>query len=85
MSFDFLKKLFPSLFLKFDICNFKYDVCELSNSHRTTFPLSLNKNPIPLMVVHSDVERPSKVSTIGRARWFVTFIDDCSRMTWIFL
>ncbi|KAH9657753.1 retrovirus-related pol polyprotein from transposon RE1 [Citrus sinensis] len=27
----------------------------------------------------------SPVSTIGGARWFVTFIDDCSRMTWIFL
>ena len=37
------------------------------------------------MVVHSDVWGPSKVSTIGGARWFVTFIDDCSRMTWIFL
>ncbi|KAH9774809.1 retrovirus-related pol polyprotein from transposon RE1 [Citrus sinensis] len=35
--------------------------------------------------VHSDVWGPSKVSTIGGARWFVTFIDDCSRMTWIFL
>ena len=85
MSFGYLKKLFPSLFLKFDVCNFKCDVCELSKSHRTTFPLSLNKNPVPFMVVHSDVWGPSKVSTIGGARWFVTFIDDCSRMTWIFL
>ncbi|KAH9768480.1 Integrase catalytic domain-containing protein [Citrus sinensis] len=85
VSFGYLKKLFPSLFLKFNVCNFKCDVCELSKSHRTTFPLSLNKNPVPFMVVHSDVWGLSKVSTIGGARWFVTFIDDCSKMTWIFL
>ena len=77
VSFGYLKKLFPSLFLKFD-------VCELSNSHRTNFPLSLNKNPVPFMVVHSDVWGPSKVSIIRKTHWFVTFIDDCSRMTWIF-
>ncbi|KAH9763832.1 retrovirus-related pol polyprotein from transposon RE1 [Citrus sinensis] len=85
VSFGYLKKLFPSLFLKFDVYNFKCDVCELSKSHRTTCPLSLNKNSVPFMVVHFDVWGPSKVSTIGGARWFVTFIDDCSRMTWIFL
>ena len=70
--------------MKFDVCNFKYDVCELSKSHRTTFPLSLNKNQVPFMVVHTDVWGPSKVCTIGGARWFVTFIYDCNRMTWIF-
>ena len=39
VSFGYLKKLFPSLFLKFDVCNFKCDVCELSKNHRTTFTL----------------------------------------------
>ncbi|KAH9783645.1 hypothetical protein KPL71_009401 [Citrus sinensis] len=47
--------------------------------------ITTSVNPVPFMVVHSDVWGPSKVSTIGGARWFVTFIDDCSRMTWIFL
>ena len=64
LSFGYFKKLFPNLFMKFDVCNFKCDVCELSKSHRTTFPLSLNKNPVLFMVVHSDVWGPSKVSTI---------------------
>nr|CAN81263.1 hypothetical protein VITISV_028698 [Vitis vinifera] len=26
---------------------------------------------------------PSKVSTLSGSRWFVTFIDDCTRMTWL--
>ena len=55
VSFSYLKKLFPSLFMKFDVCNFKCDVCELSKSYRTTFSLSLNKNSVLFMVVHYDV------------------------------
>lgn len=35
------------------------------------------------MTIHSDVWGPSKVPTMGGARWFVTFIDDYSRMTWL--
>ena len=37
------------------------------------------------MVIHSDVWGPSKVTTFGGSRWFVTFIDDCTRMTWVCL
>lgn len=85
VSFGYLKRLFPSLFLEIDIWNFKCDVCELSKSHRTTFPLSLNKNLVPFMIVHYDVWGPSIVPTIRGAHWFVTFIDNCSRMTWICL
>ena len=37
------------------------------------------------MVIHSDVWGPSKVTTFGGSHWFVTFIDDCTRMTWVCL
>ena len=37
------------------------------------------------MIIHSDVWGPSKVTTLGGSHWFVTFIDDCTRMTWICL
>lgn len=37
------------------------------------------------MVIHSDVWGPSKISTLGGSRWFVTFIDDCNRVTWLWL
>jgi len=84
-SFGYLKKLFPSLFVKFDVSSFRCDVCELAKSHRASFPLSLNKSPVPFMVIHSDVWGPSKVTTFGGSRWFVTFIDDCTRMTWVCL
>ncbi|WJZ97408.1 hypothetical protein VitviT2T_016013 [Vitis vinifera] len=84
-SFGYLKKLFPSLFAKSDISGFRCDICELAKSHHVSFPLILNKSPFPFMVIHSDVWGPSKVSTLSGSRWFVTFIDDCTRMTWLCL
>ena len=84
-SFGYLKKLLPSLFEKCDISSFHCEVCELAKSHRASFPLTLNKSLLPFMVIHSDVWGPSKVPTLSGYRWFVTFIDDCSRMTWLCL
>ncbi|KAL6316670.1 hypothetical protein AAG906_019583 [Vitis piasezkii] len=84
-SFGYLKKLFPSLFAKSDISGFRCDICELAKSHRVSFPLILNKSPFPFMVIHYDVWGPSKVPTLSGSRWFVTFIDDCTRMTWLCL
>ncbi|RVW66051.1 Retrovirus-related Pol polyprotein from transposon TNT 1-94 [Vitis vinifera] len=84
-SFGYLKKLFPSFFAKSDISGFRCDICELAKSHCVSFPLILNKSPFPFMVIHSDVWGPSKVPTLSGSRWFVTFIDDCTRMTWLCL
>ena len=84
-SFGYLKKLFPSLFAKSDISGFRCDICELAKSHRAPFSLILNKSSFPFMVIHSDVWGPSKVPTLSGSRWFVTFIDDCTRMTWLCL
>ena len=80
-----MKKLFPSLFENFDVFSFKCDVCELAKSHRASLPLTLNKSPVPFMIIHSDVWGPSKFATLDGSRWFVTFIDDCTRMTWVCL
>ena len=54
-SFGYMKNLFPSLFANFDVSSFKCDVCELAKSHRASFPLTLNKSPVPFMIIHSDV------------------------------
>ena len=37
-----------------------------------------------LDVVHSDVWGPAQVATLGGCRYYVTFIDDFSRHTWIY-
>ena len=84
-SFGNMKKLFPSLFAKFDVSSFKCDVCELAKSHRASFLLTLTKSPVSFMIIHSDVWGPSKFATLDGSRWFVTFIDDCTRITWVCL
>ena len=84
-SFGYLKKLFPSLFTKCDVSSLDCDVCELAMCHRTSFPLSLTKSSLPFMVIHYDVWGPSKFPTLSGSRWFVIFIDDCTKMTWLCL
>ena len=36
-----------------------------------------------LDIVHSDVWGPAQTATFGGCRYYVTFIDDFSRYTWI--
>ncbi|CAL9004132.1 unnamed protein product, partial [Prunus brigantina] len=49
------------------------------------YPLSTNKCTTPFTLIHSDVWGPSPITAPSGVRWFVTFIDDCTRMTWIYL
>jgi len=92
VSFGYLKKLFPNLFVKYDISSFKCDVCELAKSHHVSFPLSLNRSSVSFMVIHLDVwgpfrclGGPSNVPILSGSHWFVTFIDDYTRITWVSL
>ena len=39
----------------------------------------------PFSLVHSDIWGPSRVKTASGSRWFITFIDDHTRITWIYL
>ena len=67
-------KLFPSLFVKHDISDFKCGVCEMAKSHRTSFPPSLNKSSIPFMIIHSNVWGPSKATTLGGAHCLILLL-----------
>lgn len=83
-SFGYLKLLFPYLCSQFAASDFHCETCVLAKSHRISYPLRLNKSSMPFMIIHSDVWGPSRVLTISGFKWFVTFIDDCTRMTWVF-
>ena len=85
LSFGYLKKLKPLLFSNISNLEFKCETCELTKSHRIAYLPSLNKSSEPFAVIHSDVWGPAKVPSFSHARYFVTFIDECTRMTWISL
>ena len=84
-SFGYLKKLLPKLFIKLSNSDFKCEVCELAKSHRVPFQISMNKSPAPFMVIHSDVWGPANNISLNDKRWFISFIDDHTRVTWICL
>ena len=85
-SFSYLKHLFPSLFSQIDDRVFEYETCIQAKSHRTSFPVLLNKmNITPFLLIHSNVWGPTPHSDGSGVKWFVIFIDDCTRMTWLYL
>jgi hypothetical protein len=84
-SFGYLQHVFPDLFPGLSNLDIKCETCILAKSHRVTYPLSMNKSDIPFALIHSDVWGPSPKSTLSGFRWFVIFVDDCTRMTWIYL
>ena len=84
-SFFVLKKLYPSLFLRTQQESLFCDACEYAKHTRNSYPLNNNKSTIPFMTIHSDVWGPTQTPSLSGSRWFITFIDCCTRMTWVYL
>ncbi|TYK11079.1 Beta-galactosidase [Cucumis melo var. makuwa] len=84
-NFTYMQHLFPHLFSKVDVSSLSCDVCIRAKQHRVSFPSQPYKPTQPFNLIHSDVWGPSKVTTSSGKRWFVTFIDDHTRLTWVYL
>jgi len=60
--------------------------CQLGKHSRTSFPRSVTCDAsFPFALVHSDIWGPSRIKSTLGFQYFVTFIDDYSRCTWLFL
>ena len=60
--------------------------CQLGKHTRVSFPKRLNNRAkSPFELVHTDVWGPCRTTSILGFQYFVTFIDDYSRCTWLFL
>ena len=84
-SFQLMSHMFPSLFRKIRSSKFSCEVCQLAKHTRVPYFSSDNKSFEPLSIVHSNVWGPCRVSSTFGFRWFVTFIDECTRYTWVYL
>nr|CAN62317.1 hypothetical protein VITISV_026526 [Vitis vinifera] len=60
--------------------------CQLGKHTRVSFPKRLNNRAkSPFELVHTDVWGPCQTTSTLGFQYFVTFIDDYSRCTWLFL
>jgi histone deacetylase 1/2 len=60
------------------------DSCQLAKSHQLPYPTSTSVSTAPLEQVFSDVWGPAPLS-VGKHAYYVSFIDDFSKFTWIYL
>lgn len=82
-SLPILKKLFPH-FQK--LSHLKCESCQFAKCSRSSYVPRVNKRVAsPFELIHSDVWGPCPVLFKSEFRYFVTFIDDYSRVTWLYL
>jgi histone deacetylase 1/2 len=60
------------------------DSCQLAKSHQLPYPISSSRSTVPLEQVFSDVWGPAPLS-VGKHAYYVSFIDDFSKFTWIYV
>ena len=64
------------------------NLCEgriLGKQHRESFPSGKSiRAKAPLEIVHSDLCGPMKTPSLAGSQYFVTFIDDFTRKTWVY-
>ena len=65
---------------KIDSC----DACLSSKSHRLPYSKSPHQTSKPLEIIHSDLWGPSPVISYNGNRYYVCFIDDFTRYTWLY-
>ena len=82
-SFAYLKHLFPSLFKNNDI--FQCEICQLAKHQRSVFKTKPYKSTRPFVMIHSDIWGPSRSHNLYSKRWFISFIDDHTRVCWLYL
>ena len=63
----------------------KCEACILGKQHRLPFNSGNSRRArYPLELVHTDLVGPMQVTSIGGSTYFMTFIDDFSRRTWVY-
>ena len=68
------------------LSSIKCESCQLGKHTRVPFPRCLNQlTKSPFELIHTDVWGPYRTESTLGFQYFVIFIDDYSRCTWLFL
>ena len=70
----------PDFSSEFDL----YEHCIYGKQSCVIFPSKDTREKEILVLVHNDVFGPVSVPSLGGSRYYVSFNDDFSRMTWIY-
>lgn len=68
-------------------CSSKFDFCEqcvYGKQNRVSFSTKVTTVKIILELVHSDAFGPVSVPSLGGSRYYVSFTDNFSRVTWLY-
>ena len=85
VNFQYLCLLFLLLKQAYHDCHFKFVICLLLKHTRSSYLPCINLAPTAFQIIHSDIWSPSPVTTVSGHRYYVTFIDDYTRCSWIYL
>lgn len=84
-NFLYLEKLFPNLFNNKSLKSCYCEIYQLAKHTRHVYPSIQYTSSHPFSIIHSDIWGPSKVKNINGTCWLMSFIDDHTKTTWIFL
>jgi hypothetical protein len=84
LSFDKMYKVVPDVMCGVDKNKLVCDACEFGKHTRTSYVSRGLRSISPFVLIHSDVWTCPVISISGM-KYFVTFIDCYSRMTWVYL
>ena len=60
------------------------DACQYGKMHQASFPSTPLHTTAPFQIIHSDVWGPAPHLSLEGYRFYISFVDDYSRYTWIF-
>lgn len=82
-SLPILKKLFP---IFQNLSHLDCESCQFAKHHRLPYLSRVNKRAAsPFELVHSDIWGSCPIISKSGFKYFVTFVDDYSRVTWLYL
>ena len=83
-NFQYLSRMFPTICQPSNL-DMKCEVCELAKHHRSSYPRAPYIPTKPFTTIHSALWGPSRNPNRTKARGFITFIDDHTRVCWVYL
>ena len=85
VNFQYVCLLFSLLSNFYKTFKFYCEVCELSKHTHSSYIPRMHHYDNVLSIVHSDVWDASPIIALTDHRYYVTFIDDYSHCTWVYL